>query len=95
MQQYYGQTDQNYGGMGQDAGQYYGQMGQMPGNEQGNPQAGQFCGQMEQRSGDGQSVSAGVEDPMAALQRLKQLYENELITFEEYNAKRNDILSRL
>ena len=67
----------------------------MPGNEQGNPQAGQFCGQMEQRSGDGQSVSAGVEDPMAALQRLKQLYENELITFEEYNAKRNDILSRL
>lgn len=95
MQQYYGQTDQNYGGMGQDAGQYYGQMGQMPGNEQGNPQAGQFCGRMEQRSGDGQSVSAGVEDPMAALQRLKQLYENELITFEEYNAKRNDILSRL
>jgi membrane protease subunit (stomatin/prohibitin family) len=34
-------------------------------------------------------------DPMQALQTLKQLLENGLISQEEYNAKRADILSRL
>jgi hypothetical protein len=35
------------------------------------------------------------EDPMASLQKLKTLFENGLITQEEFDKKKSDILSRL
>lgn len=35
------------------------------------------------------------EDPMATLQKLKSLFDNELISQAEYDAKKSDILSRL
>ena len=105
-QQPYGQMNQQmeqgyqqpYGQANQQMDQGYSQMGQQP-YGQANQQMNQGYGQMDQQPygqmNQQSAVSVGMEDPMAALQRLKQLYDNELITFEEYSAKRNEILSRL
>lgn len=39
--------------------------------------------------------TTGQEDPLAVLQKLKTLFENGLITQDEFDAKKADILSRL
>jgi membrane protease subunit (stomatin/prohibitin family) len=48
-----------------------------------------------QPAGAGQQGAPDAADPMTALKTLKELLDNDLITQEEYDAKRGEILSRL
>lgn len=79
-------------GMGNQMGN---QMNQMMGgamnqnNGEGQPQ-GQQQGQQQGQDGGGQA-----DDPMAKLQKLKQMYESELISEEEYEAKKKEILATM
>lgn len=66
-------------GMGQMMGGMMGQMGQ-----QGNQQGGQ------QGAGGG-----AASDPTAKLQKLKQMLDEKLISQEEFDAKKKDILSQM
>ena len=56
--------------------------------------AGAFT-QPQQQAPAAQQPAAGPADPLQALQTLKQLLDNGLITQEEYDAKKADILGRL
>ncbi|NLX35691.1 MAG: SPFH domain-containing protein [Chloroflexi bacterium] len=56
--------------------------------------AGAFT-QPQQQAPAAAQPAAGPADPVQALQTLKQLLDNGLITQEEYDAKRADILGRL
>ncbi len=40
-------------------------------------------------------AAPAADDPMVVLQKLKTLFENGLITQEEYNAKKSEVLSRM
>ncbi|PQJ32383.1 hypothetical protein BST92_10805 [Nonlabens arenilitoris] len=42
-----------------------------------------------------QTSTAIVDDPMASLQKLKTLFDNSLISQDEFDSKKNEILSRL
>ncbi|GAL76076.1 hypothetical protein JCM19275_2208 [Nonlabens ulvanivorans] len=42
-----------------------------------------------------QTSTAIVDDPMASLQKLKTLFDNSLISQEEFDSKKNEILARL
>ncbi len=46
-------------------------------------------------AGGAQQAAPGAADPMSALKTLQELLDNGLITQEEFNAKRSEILSRL
>ncbi len=62
--------------------------------------AGMGFGQMMQNAfsntgGPGQQQAADPNDPMVKLQKLKQLLDNGLITQDEYDAKKKDILDSM
>ncbi len=73
-------------GMGMGAGVGFGQM--MAGS------MGNMMQQPEARQAEPESRSEP-EDPVATLQKLKEMYEMELITEEEYSAKKQDVLGRI
>lgn len=85
-------------GMGQMMGGMFGggqqQMGQ-PGMQQGGmmPQQGQPMQGQQPQAGGGQA--GGGEDPMAKLQKLKQMLDNDLISQEEYDAAKQQVLSNM
>jgi membrane protease subunit (stomatin/prohibitin family) len=77
-------------GMGMGAGVAFGQMmGQQFNQGFGTPL--QQPGQQQ----PGQSAQSNQEDPMEALSKLKKLLDNDLITQDEFNQKKAEILSRL
>lgn len=59
--------------------------------------AGMAFGQMiaGQMNGSSPAAQNPADDPMAALAKLKKLFEAELITQEEYEAKKKEILAKL
>jgi len=59
--------------------------GQMMSNAFGNAPAG----------GQQSSQSADPNDPMVKLQKLKQMLDSGLITQEEYDSKKKDILAEM
>jgi len=75
-------------GMGMGAGVAFGQMmGQ---------QFNQGFAQPQQQTTQGnQATPSTQEDPMEALSKLKKLLDNDLITQEEFNQKKAEILARL
>lgn len=73
-------------GAGMGAGMGFGQMMQNSFSNMGGPQQGQ---QQQQQP------AADPNDPMAKLQKLKQLLDNDLITQEEYDTKKKDILASM
>lgn len=75
-------------GMGLGAGMGFGNM--MAGAMGMQMQQGQMGQPMQQ-----QQQAPAAEDPMAVLSKLKQLADNGLITQEEYDAKKNEVLSRM
>jgi len=61
----------------------------------GNMMAGAMGGSMGMMGQPVQTQSSPVDDPLAALTKLKQLLDNGLITQNEFDSKKTDILSRL
>ncbi|MHB1317256.1 MAG: SHOCT domain-containing protein, partial [Anaerolineae bacterium] len=57
--------------------------------------ASSFAAGSQQQAAPGTSGQAEAADPVAALTTLKTLLDGGLISQEEYDAKRKDILSRL
>jgi len=89
-------------GMGLGAGIGFGNMmagtmaqgfGQQPAPGQAAPAQGQAPPAGGQAAGAG--AAAGAADPMAKLQQLKQMMDGGLISAEEYEAKKKDILSKM
>jgi membrane protease subunit (stomatin/prohibitin family) len=80
-------------GMGLGAGMGFGNM--MAGAMASN--MGQQQGQQQQQQPQQQSQSAepAADDPMAKLQKLKKMFDAELISEEEYKTKKQEILSQM
>jgi membrane protease subunit (stomatin/prohibitin family) len=59
--------------------------------------AGMTLGQMmtQTMQGGGQAAQAAAEDPMAKLQQLKKMLDAGLITQDEYDQKKADILAQM
>lgn len=71
-------------------------MGFSMGNQMGNMMNQATAGVTNQQQQPQQAApQPAADDPMAKLQKLKQMFEAQLISEDEYNAKKQDILSQM
>lgn len=88
-------------GMGLGAGMGFGNMmaGMMGQQMMGQPNMQQQMGQPNMQQPQNQQptaqTQAAQEDPMEVLSKLKKLMDNGLISEDEYNAKKSEVLSRM
>jgi membrane protease subunit (stomatin/prohibitin family) len=75
-------------GMGLGAGMGFGNM-------MAGAMGGQMMGQQQMSQAPQQQAAPAQDDPMAVLGKLKQLLDGGLITQEEYDTKKQEVLSRL